>query len=60
MKKQTNYIAIIKISLIILATTMNSSFLYSQCVSCDGTTISGLFPSATGRYTKATANYSFA
>jgi hypothetical protein len=34
--------------------------LNAQCVQCDGTTTSGLFPSAIGRYTKATGNYSFA
>ena len=33
---------------------------FGQCVQCDGTTTSGLFPSAIGRYTKATGNYSFA
>ncbi len=33
---------------------------YGQCISCDGTTTSGLFPSAIGRYTQATGNYSFA
>ena len=33
---------------------------FGQCVQCDGTTTSGLFPSASGRYTKATGNYSFA
>lgn len=35
---------------------------YSQCASinCDGTTTSGLYPSAIGRYTSATGNYSFA
>jgi hypothetical protein len=35
---------------------------YSQCssINCDGTTTSGLYPSAIGRYTSATGNYSFA
>jgi hypothetical protein len=61
MKKLTNYLVFIKFLFVILAMTMNCNFLYSQaCVSCDGTTTSGLFPSAIGRYTKATANYSFA
>lgn len=60
MKKLNSYLMFFKLLLVMLAVTLNSSFLYSQCVSCDGTTTSGLFPSAIGRYTKATANYSFA
>ncbi|HPE58296.1 MAG TPA: hypothetical protein PK904_17960 [Bacteroidales bacterium] len=60
MKKLNSYLIFLKLLLVMLAVTLNSGFLYSQCVSCDGTTTSGLFPSAIGRYTKATANYSFA
>ncbi|MDO8898796.1 MAG: T9SS type A sorting domain-containing protein [Bacteroidales bacterium] len=45
--------------LTLLFLSLQQSFA-QQCVQCDGTTTSGLFPSAIGRYTKATANYSFA
>jgi hypothetical protein len=47
------------IVLTLLFLSLQQSFA-QQCVQCDGTTTSGLFPSAIGRYTKATANYSFA
>lgn len=46
------------LGLVILLLVIQQGF--GQCVQCDGTTTSGLFPSAIGRYTKATANYSFA
>jgi hypothetical protein len=59
MKKLNNYLMLFKLLLVILAFTMNSNYLYSQCVSCDGTETSGLFPSAIGRYTKANGDYSF-
>jgi hypothetical protein len=51
------------IGLLLILTLLNLSTLqvYSQdCVSCDSTITSGLFPSAIGKHTKATANYSFA
>lgn len=48
------------LGLILFFLVIQQGFGQQPCVQCDGTTTSGLFPSAIGRYTKATANYSFA
>ncbi len=57
--KTIHYLAISFNFLLLFILQING---YSQCASinCDGTTTSGLYPSAIGGYTSATGNYSFA
>ena len=57
--KTIHYLAISINFLLLFILQING---YSQCASinCDGTTTSGLYPSAIGGYTSATGNYSFA
>ncbi|MGE4589850.1 MAG: hypothetical protein AB7E34_09795 [Acidaminococcaceae bacterium] len=57
--KTIHYLAISFSFLLLFILQING---YSQCTSinCDGTTTSGLYPSAIGGYTSATGNYSFA